>query len=162
MKYLKQFLTVLFLCCLPVIVFGQTETQNKDRESVALLIDKLFDGMREGDSSKVSSVFHSDVTLFTSYTNKEGEKKINKGELNNFLKAVGTPHEEIWDEKIWNTKVMIDDGIAHVWTDYSFYVGDNFSHCGVDAFNLIRDPDKGWLIVSLMDTRRKEGCETKQ
>lgn len=162
MNSLIKFFTSLFLCFAPLIVFGQSAAQNKDKESIALLIDTLFDGMREGDSSKVASVFHSDVTMYTSYTDKEGEKKISKGELKTFLKAVGTPHDNIWDEKIWNTKILIDSGIAQVWTDYSFYVGESFSHCGVDAFNLIRDQNKGWLIVSLMDTRRKDNCQSEE
>ena len=84
---------------------------------------------------------------------------IKKGNLASFLKAIGTPHDQIWDEKIWNTKIEIDGGIAQVWTDYAFYVGTEFSHCGVDAFHLIKDEEKGWKIVHLMDTRRKEGCE---
>ena len=159
MNYLKQFYLTLVLCCLPLILFAQTETQDKDRKPVELVIHKLFDGMREGDSSKVASVFHPEVTMFTSFTNKEGQKKIRKGAIKPFLEAIGTPHDQVWDEKIWNTKILIDGGVAQVWTDYSFFVGEKFSHCGVDAFNLVRDEKKGWIIVNLMDTRRKDECQ---
>jgi hypothetical protein len=41
--------------------------------------------------------------------------------------------------------------------DYSFYLGDKFSHCGVDAFLLARDGTE-WKVVSLADTRRRQGC----
>ena len=53
---------------------------------------------------------------------------------------------------------MVDGGIAQVWTDYAFYVGAEFSHCGVDAFHLAKDAFGSWKIMHLMDTRRKEGC----
>lgn len=162
MTYLKKFIISLFFFCLPFLLVGQGKMDVKDKESVLLLIHKLFDGMRAGDSAKVATVFHPDVTMYTSYTNKEGREKINIGELNRFLDAIGTPHDEVWDEKIMNTEILIDGGIAQVWTDYSFYIGEKFSHCGVDAFNLIYDPIKGWLIVSLMDTRRKKGCESEK
>lgn len=160
MSYLKSFFVVLICVCLPAVMLAQNDIQDKEKESVKLLIHKLFDGMREGDSAKVASVFHLKVNMYTTYTDKEGEKIVREGALGSFLKAIGTPHDQVWDEKIWNTKIHIDGGIAQVWTDYSFHVGTEFSHCGVDAFNLIRDNEKGWLIVSLMDTRRKDECET--
>jgi hypothetical protein len=40
---------------------------------------------------------------------------------------------------------------------YVFYVGDRFSHCGVDSFQLVRI-SAGWRIIQIADTRRKEGC----
>ena len=29
-----------------------------------------------------------------------------------------------------------------VWTPYDFYVGDTLSHCGADAFVLVREDDR--------------------
>jgi len=135
---------------------------DKDKQAVKKVINDLFDGMREADSSKVKALFSKDVQMYTSYTNKEGEKVLKKGELAPFLTAIGSPHDKIWDEKIWNTSVMVDGGIAQVWTDYAFYVGADFSHCGVDAFHLAKDALGNWKIMHLMDTRRKEGCEEPQ
>ena len=40
---------------------------------------------------------------------------------------------------------------------YRFYVGDTFSHCGVNAVQLAK-LDGRWQITNLMDTRR-QGCE---
>jgi len=159
MNYLKPFFVFLFLVLIPAISFSQDKVEVDERASVELLIHKLFDGMREGDSAKVASVFGKEVNMYTSFTNQQGEKVIKKGALSSFLKAIGTPHDQIWDEKIWNTKIEIDGGIAQVWTDYAFYVGTEFSHCGVDAFHLIKDGEKGWKIVHLMDTRRSNDCE---
>ena len=53
----------------------------------------------------------------------------------------------------------IDDDLAQVWTDYAFYAGEKFSHCGIDAFQLIRGSDGRWRIINLIDTRRQEPCE---
>lgn len=150
------FALAFILCVSPVYSQGDL---NKDKQAVKKVINDLFDGMREADSSKVKSLFLKDVQMYTSFTNKEGEKVLKKGELAGFLKAIGSPHDEIWDEKIWDTSVMIDGGIAQVWTNYAFYVGTNFSHCGVDAFHLAKDASGSWKIMHLMDTRRKEGCD---
>lgn len=133
-------------------------SQSKDEKAVREVVDKLFDGMRLADSSAVSVLFHPDVRMMTSYKNESGEAVLKEGSLEGFLKAIGTPHPEIWNEKIWNTEVRIDDNLAQVWTDYAFFVGDRFSHCGKDAFQLIRGADGFWRIINLIDTRRKEPC----
>jgi len=165
MKHLTIFFTMVTCLFFTFHSIAQDEPQMSEEHEMSeehqikFLIDTLFDGMREGDSAKVASVFHTEINMFTSYTNQEGDNMIKKGSRDLFLKAIGTPHEEIWDEKIWNTKIEIDGGIAQVWTDYAFYVGSEFSHCGVDAFHLIKDNEKGWKIIHLMDTRRKNGCE---
>ncbi|HUH33176.1 MAG TPA: hypothetical protein VLZ28_04430, partial [Daejeonella sp.] len=54
-------------------------------------------------------------------------------------------------------QVLIDDNLASVWTSYQFYIGDKFSHCGVNSFQLVKGKE-GWKIVYLIDTRRKENC----
>ena len=159
MNDLKSFFASLILMIAPMLIFSQDKGSPNEHHEVELLIQKMFDGMREADSAKVASVFGKEVKMYTSFTNQQGEKVIKKGALSSFLIAIGTPHDQIWDEKIWNTKIEIDGGIAQVWTDYAFYVGTDFSHCGVDAFHLIKDGAEGWKIVHLMDTRRSNDCE---
>lgn len=153
------FLGMLFLC------FGHINAQQdveQDKKDVKQVIIDLFDGMREGDSAKVGALFGKEVQMYTSYTNKEGELILKKGALEPFLQAVGSPHDKVWDEKIWNTKIEVDKGIAQVWTDYTFYIGTEFSHCGVDAFHLAKNTSGKWKIMHLMDTRKKQGCEEIQ
>ena len=77
--------------------------------------------------------------------------------LEAFIRAVGTPHEAVWDERLRSEEVRIDGPLASVWTEYSFYAGADFSHCGVNAFQLARTAD-GWRIIALTDTRRRDGC----
>lgn len=54
-------------------------------------------------------------------------------------------------------QVRIDETLATVWTQYDFHLAGKFSHCGVDAFHLLKTAT-GWKIVSLADTSRMEGC----
>jgi hypothetical protein len=48
--------------------------------------------------------------------------------------------------------------LATIWADYDFHFGQTFSHCGVDAVQLLKTAE-GWKIVSLADTFVLEGCE---
>jgi hypothetical protein len=130
-------------------------------ENVAVMkpIDKLFKGMKQGDSSLVREAFTKAVTMTTIAIDKDGKPSIkHESSLDGFLKAVGTPHSEVWSEMIWDTKIEIDGNMAQAWTPYAFYIGNKFSHCGVDAFQLFKGTDGAWKIFHLADTRQKEGC----
>ena len=159
---MKHSVTILTLL-IPVLSLGQIThisptDLNSSQQEVMDVVLRLFEGMREGDSSKVHSVFRANPELYTSFTNREGMPILRKDDgLQHFLNAVGTPHDLIWDEPIWNVKINIDDNLANVWTDYAFYAGKNFSHCGVDAFMLNKDESE-WKIFHLTDTRRKKDC----
>ena len=78
--------------------------------------------------------------------------------VNNFIAAVTKPHEEVYDERITFDLIRVDDGLAIAWTPYKFYVGEKFSHCGINSFQLVR-LDGEWKIQYIIDTRKREGCE---
>jgi len=68
-------------------------------------------------------------------------------------------HEIVWDERIMSYEIKVDADMATAWTEYAFYAGEKFSHCGVNAFQFFKDDEKGWLITQIIDTRRKENCK---
>jgi hypothetical protein len=136
----------------------QAQTSGEEN-AVKEVIVRLFKGMELGDSAMVHSAFHDKaVTMATVLRDKTNTPIIRReSSIQAFLDAVGKPHTEIWYEEIWNVKVQVDGELAQAWCDYAFYVDKNFSHCGVDAFQLFKGKD-GWKIFHLADTRRKSGC----
>lgn len=143
------------------LLFGGSSllAQTAEEKNVLEPVNNLFKGMNLGDSSLVHSAFTKTVSMATIFTDKSGSPALRQeSSLDGFLKAVGTPHTEKWSEPIWDTKVQIDGNMAQVWTKYAFYLGKNFSHCGVDAFQLFKGTDGKWRIFSLADTRQKENC----
>lgn len=143
--------------CLIWIVFPTHAQESSEKENVIKVIKQLFDGMRQVDSAAVRSVFHPSARLQTTFTDKEGAPQLKDGSLEQFIKSVGTPHEGLYDERISEYIVEVDDNLATAWTPYEFYISDKFSHCGVNAFQLFKTPD-GWRIIQIIDTRRKENC----
>jgi hypothetical protein len=49
--------------------------------------------------------------------------------------------------------------IAVVWGEYEFWINNAFSHCGVDAINLVK-LEGGWKIANWMWTVEEDGCST--
>ena len=148
---MKSILLLTFLA-ITSVSFGQTEST--EHTAVRAIIDQLFEGMRMGDSTLVRNTFHVDADVFTSSQNA-GVSQLYEGSIDDFINAVGTPHEQVWDERISNVVIQVDDGLAQVWMDYSFYLADNYSHSGVNAMQLVK-LDGHWQIIHLMDTRRVE------
>jgi hypothetical protein len=98
------------------------------------------------------------VAVLHAISQKEGRTALQIESTNDFLKAVGTPHSEVWDEHVQFERVLIDANLASVWVPYEFYWGSKFSHCGYDSFQLVKLAD-GWKIAHIIDTRRKEKCK---
>jgi hypothetical protein len=121
-------------------------------ERVRATIDALFDGMRAGDSAAVRAVFHEDARLHTALGPAD-TSALGGTPVGAFVEAVGRPRDRVWDERIWDVEVRVDGPLASAWVPYVFYLGEERSHCGVNALQLVRT-GAGWRILQLTDTRR--------
>lgn len=137
------------------ISFGQQSAETE----IKLTIDQLFDGIRANDSLLIQPVVHQACTLQTIQNDKDGNVIISKTDMTAFIKSVGTKRAGVQlDERLSGYDIKIDGDLATAWTPYSFFVNDNFSHCGVNAFTLVRQ-NNSWKILSITDTRRKTDCK---
>ncbi|MEP1095492.1 MAG: nuclear transport factor 2 family protein [Cyclobacteriaceae bacterium] len=142
------------------ILFYVSSAQTNDKGEIMKVVNNVFDAMRTNDSTLLKACFVEDPTTFT-VSRREGKTNFVRDNFQGFIDAVGRPKEEMWNEPIWNEKIQIDDDLASVWVDYAFYRGkdgDQFSHCGVDAFHLVK-LEGNWKIFHLVDTRRRESCD---
>jgi len=151
---MKTFHSLLLLSLSTTAFAQQSATET---EAVKKTVNAFFDGMRRGDSTLVRSTLAPGVVLHT-ISNRGGNTQLGVEKSNNFLKAVGTPHAEVWDERITFERVLLDANLASVWTPYQFYLGSKFSHCGYNSFQLVKYVS-GWKIAHIIDTRRKEKCQ---
>lgn len=135
---------------------AQAQDKKNEKEVIAV-IKQLFDGMRANDSIKIKAVFHKSARLQSVGRDQANNVRIGTTPIQTFISAVGKPSEVLLDERISDYQVRIDGDMATVWTPYQFYLGEKFSHCGVNAFHLFRS-DSGWKITQITDTRRKENC----
>lgn len=153
MRPLPWLAAVALLAAAPLL--AQTPEQD-----VLAVVRRVFDAMRAGDSAMVRSAFDASARLISVSMDSAGNPRVSIADVDRFIAAVGQRHPEVWDERIWDTDVRVDAGLASVWTKYAFYRGEQFGHCGVDVFELVRRPD-GWKIVHLADTQRRANCWTE-
>ncbi|WP_192825131.1 nuclear transport factor 2 family protein [Rufibacter sp. LB8] len=162
---MRSFFLLLAFAALSFSAEAQTKKAaalalNLEAKAVEAAVVKFFDGMRAGDSTMARSVLAPQARLLSVGKGKDGVVQLRETPMQKFLEMIGTPQPKVVDERIWDVRVQIDGDLATLWCEYALYVGENFSHCGVDAFQLHRSKD-GWKIFAIADTRRKENCDLK-
>jgi hypothetical protein len=65
-----------------------------------------------------------------------------------------------WIERLFEPEFRLEGTLATVWGWYDFHFGSTFSHCGIDAFSLLRTAD-GWRIAAIADTYQRESCPAR-
>ena len=144
------------LFCLAVLLVSATPAAAQDAQAeVRALVDRMFDAMRAGDTTAFRSTLHPDFRLVIT-TIREGQPAHRVISGDDFVANLGSSTRKL-DERIANVEIRIDDNLASVWNDYSFYVDGVLDHCGVDSFTIIRTTE-GWKVVHVADTQRREGC----
>ena len=116
---------------------------------------RLFDAMRQRDTATMRGLMDPSVRLVTT-ANRGGQPVTRHATVDEWIGAVGKATVEL-DERTWDPRVEVDDNLATVWLQYEFVAGGQFSHCGVDAFQLFKSP-AGWRIFQVADTQRRENC----
>jgi hypothetical protein len=142
--------------CLAAPLAGQSQPQTDERQQVLAVVQQLFDGMRVKDTAKMRATLHPDARLIATGV-REGTPFASLVAPTQWFSGVASANASKLDERLRNPVVQVDQGLASVWTEYTFYVDDRLSHCGVDLFHLVKLPE-GWRIIDLADTRRREGC----
>lgn len=153
----KQLILGIFLLFIGI---HQTQAQDDAQKEVQKTIEMLFEGMSEVDTSKVRSTFHQSARTQTVFFHPQKKQTMvhTENTIEDFLKQIATAEKGILDERISEYIIQIDGAMASVWTPYKFYLKGKFSHCGVNAFHLVK-VDNAWKIVQVIDTRRKDNCE---
>jgi hypothetical protein len=142
---------------LTLLVIHFSSAQSTE-DSVKAAVNKMFTAMRNSDSAELTNCFASTAVLQTIGRSKDGQLMVRTENISGFGSNISKLGKGDADERITFGAVHIDGPMASVWTPYEFYFKGNFSHCGVNSFQLVRI-DGIWKIQYIIDTRRKEGCK---
>lgn len=151
--------TLLTFLALSTFCLAQAQDQFTEANAIAV-VDQFFDGFHKGDTTIMSAVIAKNAVMQTAFATPQGENRLSNGSVDNLLDAIANrPDTQLWEEKLLSYGVQIDGNLAQVWTPYEFYLDGNFSHCGANAFTMVKTDD-GWRIIHLIDSRRRSSCKT--
>jgi len=105
---------------------ARARAQGNAEAEVRAVIDRMFDAMRRGDGAALASVFHPTARLQSVGVSRQtGQPELENDSIAAFVRAVGTPHTGVWDERISDVQIRIDGNLASAWMNYTFYLVNN-------------------------------------
>ena len=122
-----------------------------DHAAILATVQALFDALASGDGQVLRDIMHPSVVMHSVERAADGTRSGSTSTLDQLVARVEAG-EAVLTERMWDPEVRVSGDLAMVWTPYDFYVGDDFSHCGADAFALSRNGES-WTVVALSWTR---------
>lgn len=146
-----------FFIVLTVLLYGTFTRAQTPEDSVKAVINNMFTAMKNADPELLKTCFADSMVLQTISRDKEGKLLVRNDSPAGFIDFIRKESPGNADEQISFETVKIDGPLAIAWTPYRFYYKGQFSHCGVNSFQLVRF-NGVWKIQYLIDTRRRVGC----
>jgi hypothetical protein len=131
-------------------VFLSANTPN-EKEKIVSVVKQFFAVLESRDVKDAQKILISEGVSISLREQEKG-KTVRITNFQEFMDSFSN-WKDNYKEIMSNPKVLIHKGIAVLWADYKFYINGKFSHCGVDAFSLIKI-DNNWKIpVSSIQSR---------
>lgn len=146
---MKQLLLLLIFSLFVSTVLAQ----NADSKAASEIPDRLFAAMKAKSFEDIRAVFTAEGQLVAIDKPRDG-KGVSKTRVftaENFAKMISEAKSADFIEKMLNKDVRVSGDLAMVSGRYTFFVGEKFSHCGTNTFNLVRT-EAGWKIANAAST----------
>jgi hypothetical protein len=133
---------------------------NRERtgEDAAVLttVQRFFETMTSKDTAGARAVLDPEGDFVSVRWNELGERVVRRTSFSDYLEGLEYA-AETYLERMWDSEVRIHGPIAIVWTPYDFHIDGKFSHCGTNAFQLLRT-ETGWIITGGTYVVERTGC----
>jgi hypothetical protein len=148
-------LYVIFFIVLIILPSHFTMAQT-DEEAVISTVQQFFDAMTARDTIATLEVLLPEGQYFSIGEDNSGIAVKRTTHAEYLIRLAAS--KESWVEKMQEPEVLIQGRVAILWAQYRFYRKGQFSHCGVDAFSLLKTAT-GWKIAGLVFSKEIEGCD---
>ena len=152
--------SILYIICMlfstQTTLIAQTTNaigSEASEKEIKQVIQNMFQAMLQADTSSLRTCF-SDKVIFQTIVNKPEGAMINTVSINDFIQSIGKQAPNALDERIEFGAIQVVPLMATVWTPYTFYLKGQYSHKGINSFQLVKFKE-GWKIQYLIDTRYK-------
>jgi hypothetical protein len=128
--------------------------QESEEEKIKATITTLFEAMALKDTVQLKkllvanaqnrSINYAEEVTHNTFTNKQ------------FIASISQSNGTLL-ERYWDPVIHIHKDLAVVWAPYDFYLDNEFHHCGVDLFSLVR-LNGDWKIAGVDYTSETKDC----
>lgn len=141
----RRWFILLLAAAMPATLSAQgAPSSAAERDAVLAAVQAFFDTMASKDVDAARRVLIPEGRFF-SMRQQDGKTVLRTFTNAEYLRDLPARTEAV-RERMWQPDVRIRGSIATVWTPYDFWRDGVRSHCGIDAFDLVRT-DAGWQIA---------------
>ena len=160
MKYYKTNLKtygkiISITLLLTINLFSNAQQLHPEYAAVKLVIEKFFESINAGNGELLASLEVEGARIFNIREDTAGKYEFVE---RSWFSAENFSSDSQFTERYWDEELLISDALAVFWASYDFHIDGEFSHCGIDALNLIKI-DGEWKIGHAMWTIQRPGCE---
>lgn len=150
---MKKFAGLMFVVLLIAsTVFAQKPDDAKDALAV---VNKLWAEMAAANPAGIVALHNPGAQLVAVIKGKDGKTAIHNLTAEQFSKNFA--NKANLKEDMYAPEVRVDGDVALVWGRYVFFIDNKISHCGLNAFHLVRTAE-GWKIGGIASTIDAGAC----
>lgn len=147
------------IASLAILLSAPALSQAAEVEQAAVLetVDAALAAISAQDDLALAALLVPGALFYREGRGSDGKPKADAFPAPAMLDSLKGPKKGFSELRTGTPTVLIRNGVAHVWTPYSFDIEGKRSHCGVDSISLLK-VDAVWRIASFGWTREPEGC----
>jgi hypothetical protein len=134
---------VVFIA-LAIAVPASTQPSSSERDAILKTVQGFFDTMTAKDVEGARQLLQPQGR-FHAMRMRDGKPDVRAFSNEEYFADLQAGKRKL-QERMWNPEVRIQGPIATMWAPYDFWIDGKFSHCGIDAFDLIKT-EEGWKIA---------------
>ena len=130
-----------------VAAFAQSaraQTIDAEGKAVIAVADSVLAALSSGDNSTLAR-----LTLDSAVVGGAGLRgNVESLSLRSWAPYISRTGKSDFTERGFDATARVQDRVAIVWMPYDLYIGDKWSHCGVDTFTLMKH-EGAWRVAVL-------------
>jgi len=136
-----------------VLMLGSTgrsawsQTVDADGKAAIAVADSVLAALTSGDNAALAR-FTIDSSVVGGAGLRDGVERVSLRTWSLYINRTGP---STFTERGFEATARVQGRVAQVWMPYDLYVGDKWSHCGVDAFTLMKTEGR-WRVAALVYT----------
>ncbi len=127
--------------------FTSAQAIDADAKAAIAVADSVLAALSHGDHVTLARLV-LDSSVVGGAGLRDGVERLSLRTWGLYINRAGSG---TFTERGFDATARVQDRVAQVWMPYDLYVGDKWSHCGVDAFTLMKSEGR-WRVAALAYT----------
>lgn len=146
----RSLVIVLALACVALACAAQpaqAQSTAADEKAAIAVADSVLAALSTGDTATLTRLTLDSAVLGGAGL-RNGTERLS---LRSWRFDIPRLRSSGFTERGFDATARVQDRVAMVWMPYDLYVGDRWSHCGVDVFTLMKR-DARWRVAAMIYT----------